>query len=143
MIVVDTNILLYAINSADPRHAKASEVLESAFRSGDSIGLPWMVLVSFLRLSTSRSVFPSPLTAREAADVVDSWLDQSAVTTLEPGPDHWKVMSRLIAETGRAGDLVNDMHIAALAIERGAELLSADTDFARFRGLRWTNPFAQ
>lgn len=101
-----------------------------------------MVILSFLRLSTGRAVFPNPLRSSEASGVVESWLSHPSVEIVQPGPDHWKVISRLIAETGRASDLINDMHIAALAIERGAEVWSADTDFARFRGLRWSNPLA-
>jgi len=34
----------------------------------------------------------------------------------------------------------NDAHLAALAIEHGAELCSCDTDYSRFQDLRWIDP---
>jgi hypothetical protein len=35
-----------------------------------------------------------------------------------------------------------DAHVAALAIEHGLVLCSADGDFGRFATLRWHNPLA-
>ena len=77
---------------------------------------------------------------RDAIERVRSWLEVPNVEIISPGEDHGDILFRLIEEVGTAGDLTTDAHLAALAIEHSAELVSTDTDFARFRGLRWFNP---
>jgi toxin-antitoxin system PIN domain toxin len=89
---------------------------------------------------TNARVFPRALTAEEATAVLDAWLSRPNVEALEPGPEHWSIMRDLMRESGTAGSLVSDAHLAALAIERGAELCSADADFGRYPRLRWVDP---
>lgn len=81
-----------------------------------------------------------PLTALQAIEVVQAWLDRPNVHISLEGPEHWNHLRRMLEETGTAGNLTTDAHIAAMAIERGAELYSSDSDYARFRHLQWTNP---
>lgn len=106
----------------------------------ETVGLPWVVLLAFVRLSTRATVFAAPLTAAEALDIVDGWLDQPCVTVVHPGRRHPAVLRELLAEVGTAGNLVTDAHLAALAVEHGAELCSCDADFSRFPGVRWLDP---
>jgi predicted nucleic acid-binding protein len=75
-----------------------------------------------------------------AFDLVASWLHQAPATIVHPGPRHLTIIRELIGPLGTGGNLTSDAHLAALAIEHGAELCSSDTDFARFRGLKWRNP---
>lgn len=140
MKLLDLNILLYAVNSDTPLHAAAKAWLEDTLSGAERVAIPWPVLLGFIRISTSSRVMPRPIPTRQALDVIDSWLAQPAVSAIHPGDDHWRILRALLAETGTAGNLSTDAHLAALAIEHGAELCSTDTDFARFRGLRWTNP---
>ena len=140
MKVVDLNVLLYAVNREGAKHGVARAWLDDTLSGAEPIGLPWVVLMGFLRLSTSRVVFPKPLTAEQALSIVDSWLAQPSVVALVPGDDHWRVLRGLLEESGTAGNLTTDAHLAAMAIENGAELCSSDSDFARFRHLRWVNP---
>jgi len=95
-----------------------------------------------VRLTTNPSVFEEPLTAGEALDYVERWLAQPISTVIEPTPRHATILRDLLAGSGTAGNLVTDAHLAALAIEHGAELCSADRDFGRFPGLHWVNPLA-
>jgi toxin-antitoxin system PIN domain toxin len=106
------------------------------------VGLPWIVLLAFLRLTTRPGLFQKPLSAGAAFDVVDAWLQQSSVTVPEPTARHLQTMRDLIAPIGTAGNLTSDAHLAALAIEHSAELCSTDNDFGRFSRLRWRNPLA-
>ena len=92
-----------------------------------------------MRLSTRPVVFERPLTADEALDLVDGWLDQPCATVVEPTPRHTATLRDLLAPLGTAGNLTTDAHLAALAIEHGAELWSYDADFSCFAGLRWRN----
>lgn len=140
MKVVDLNLLLYAINRDSAQHARAKAWLEDALAHDDPVALPWVVLLGFLRLATSARVFPKPLSPAVAIEVVDGWLAAPAVFTLSPGEAHWRTLRALLAESGTAGNLTTDAHLAALAVEHGAELCSTDADFARFRALRWVNP---
>jgi uncharacterized protein len=137
--VLDLNVLLHAINEASPHHGEAKPWLESALSEGESVALPWVVVLGFLRLSTNARVFPRPLSPPQAIEIVDGWLSISNVTTLAPGDGHWSVLRSLIDQSGTAGNLTTDAHLAALSIEHGGVLHSTDTDFARFEGLRWVN----
>jgi uncharacterized protein len=138
--LVDLNLLLYAVNRDTAHHQAARRWLEGALSGEETIAFPWVVLLGFLRLVTSASVFPSPMPPTEALDIVDGWLQRPNVVTLNPGDEHWSLLRGLIERTGTAANLTTDAHLAALAIESGAELCSTDADFGRFAGLRWLNP---
>jgi toxin-antitoxin system PIN domain toxin len=138
--VVDANLLLYATDASSPRHEAARSWLGRLLSGDETVGLAWVVLLAFLRLSTNRQVFERPLSPDRALDVVETWLRQPCVVTVEPGDRHTAIVRQLLAPLGTAGDLVTDAHLAALAVENGAELSSCDADFSRFAGLRWANP---
>lgn len=142
MRLVDANVLLYAVNSASAQHRAARAWLDRALKGQEAVGFPWIVLLAFLRLATHRAVFPRPLTVSEAMDGVRGWLAQPAAILVGPTPRHVDVLAGLLAETGTAGNLVNDAHLAALAVEHDARLVSFDADFGRFRGARWEQPTA-
>jgi hypothetical protein len=114
--------------------------LERILADEEPVALSWMVLLGFLRITTSGRVLPQPLTARQALDVIDSWLAQPVVRMVQSGEEHWRVLKDLLLTSGTAGNLTTDAHLAALAIENGCTLCSTDTDFARFDRLKWVNP---
>ncbi|MCW5981630.1 MAG: type II toxin-antitoxin system VapC family toxin [Bryobacteraceae bacterium] len=140
MILIDVNLLIYAVNSDAPLHRAAKSWLEAALSGPETVGLSWSVLLAFLRLTTRSGLFQKPLPVKAAFDLLDSWLAQPSVVTVEPTTQHIRVLRRLLLPSGTAGNLTSDAHLAALAIEHGAELCSSDNDFARFPGLRWRNP---
>jgi toxin-antitoxin system PIN domain toxin len=140
--LIDLNLLLYAVDSSSPRHAAAHAWVEEAFSGSDTVALSWSVLLGFIRLTTRPPIFERPLTPTRAFDLIDSWLALPAVTVIQPTDRHAAILRGLLEEAGTAGNLTTDAHLAALAIEHGAELCSTDTDFARFRGIRYTNPLA-
>jgi toxin-antitoxin system PIN domain toxin len=138
--LVDANLLLYAVDERAPRHGPAREWLARQLSGEDAVAFTWGALLAFLRLSTNPRVFEQPLSLARAADVVDAWLRQPCAVVVHPGPRHGAIIRQLLTPLGTAGNLVSDAHLAAIAIEHGAELNSCDTDFARFAGLRWVNP---
>ena len=142
MKVVDLNVLLYAVNANAPHHHLAHTWLEDALNGIEPVGFCWSVMTGYLRISTNPRIFPEPLTATEALADIKTWLSADATVVVEPGTGHLDILADLLEKTGTAGNLVTDTHIAALAIERGAEVVSFDTDFARFDGLRWSRPTA-
>lgn len=140
MKIVDVNLLLYALDQTSPRHDRARGWLERTLSGQETVGLSWTVLLAFVRLSTRSAVFVSPLAADEALDVVDEWLALPSTVVVQPGRRHSAVLRELLTDAGTAGNLVPDAHLAALAMEHGAELCSSDADFSRFSGLRWVDP---
>ena len=142
MRLVDANVLLYAVNEGSPQHRRARTWLDAALNGHEAVGFAWIVLLAFMRLATHRAVFPRPLDVGDAIGVVREWLAQPVALIVEPTPRHVDVLAGLLAESGTAGNLVNDAHLAALAVEHDALLTSFDADFARFRGVRWEQPEA-
>lgn len=140
MKLVDANLLLYAIDSSSPRHRAARGWLEELLSGNETVAFAWTVLLAFLRLSTNPRVFDQPLEAAEAFDVVEGWLARPCATVVHPAERHARVLRELLLPLGTAGNLTTDAHLAALAIEHGADLCSVDVDFMRFQGLRWLNP---
>ena len=142
MKLTDVNLLLYAVDSGAPRHREARSWLETQLSGVETFAFPVAVLLAFVRLSTQGRLFASPLTPDEAFDIIDGWLAQPCATTVVPGERHLVLVRELLEPLGAAGNLVSDAHLAALAIEHGAELCSADADFSRFQRVRWSNPLA-
>lgn len=139
-MILDANLLLYARNSADPRHERAADVVTDALNGARRVGLPWQTLTAFLRIATHPRVFPEPLTADAAAQQVQEWLEAPAAWIPVPTPRHHEIFLELIRSLRISGALVSDAHLAALAIEHGVAVWSADADFARFDGLTWRDP---
>ena len=140
MILLDANLLIYAVNTDASLHRAAKGWLERTLSGPDTVGLSWNVLLAFMRLTTRAGVFRTPLAVEAAFDVVQAWLSEPSVVILEPGREHLRVLRDLILRIGTGGNLMSDAHLAAIAIEHGAELCSTDGDFARFPRLRWRNP---
>jgi uncharacterized protein len=142
VILPDVNVLLYAVDETSPRHAAARAWLERCLSGTETVGLAWSVLTVFLRLTTRASVFEHPLTLAQAFDLVDGWLAQPRVVVAHPTSRHHIVLRRVLESLGTAGNLVPDAHLAALALEHGATVVSRDRDFGRFAGVAWSDPLA-
>lgn len=140
MRIVDANVLLYAVNASSHESERSRSWLDGALGGRDVVGMPWVVLLAFLRLSTRPGLFPRPLDVREALDVVDAWLAQPGCVVPEPTSRHLSVLSGLLGAAGTGGNLVNDAHLAALAVEHDATVVTWDRDFARFSGIRVEQP---
>ena len=143
MILVDANLLIYAVNQDAPRHEAARKWFEQMLSGGERVGLPWVSLLAFLRITTRPGILANPLTVEQATDFVDGWLDQPFVEPVAPGSGHWPILRHLLHATGTGGNLTSDMHLAAMAIERGASIYSADHDFQRIAGVDHVNPLGE
>ncbi len=140
MKIVDVNVLLHAYSASAPLHAEARGWLESALSGDETIGLPWVVILAFVRIATNPRAVTLPVSVERACESVNQLLGYPPVRIVQPGPEHWLQVRRLLLEVGSAGNLTTDTHLAALAIEHGATLVSYDNDFARFDRLRWQRP---
>jgi uncharacterized protein len=142
VILVDANLLVYAHVESLPEHKVARAWLDDRLSGTAPVGVPWQSLLAFLRLVTNPRVFDRPEPMAEAWEQVLAWLGCDPVWVPQPGERHAEVLGELLRLSGVHGNLIPDAHLAALAIEHGLLLCSADGDFARFPGLRWMNPVA-
>lgn len=135
MRFIDLNVLIYAADTASKHHDSARAWMDTAMSSSSTIGLPTAVTVGFVRLTTNPRVMLQPLKPADAISIIETWLRRSNVIVPQPTSRHYIVLRELLEATGVGGNLVSDAHLAALAIEHGAELCSYDSDFGRFPGL--------
>lgn len=139
-MIVDANVLLYAVDAGSQFHAAARDWLESSLNEPARVGLPWASLLAFQRISTHPRASASPLTPSQAWSYVADWLDADSSWVPVPGEKHAEIFRDLIVAGDLRGNLVTDAHLAALAIEHGVGVCSADSDFARFPQITWVNP---
>jgi toxin-antitoxin system PIN domain toxin len=140
VILVDANLLIYAANRAAAEHEQARSWLDERLNSTVRVGLPWPSLLAFVRLASNPAVVRTVVPAAVAWRQAEEWLACEAAWTPLPGSRHREILGRLLDHPLVTSRLVPDAHLAALAIEHGLTLCSTDGDFAKFPGLKWTNP---
>ena len=141
-MLVDANILLYAVDEASPFHGKAKDWLNRVMNGSQRVGLPWQSLAAFLRISTNPRALSEPLSPAQAWHLVELWLDAPTAWIPVPASGHRAILGRLVTSLELRGNLVADAVMAALCVEHGLTMVSADSDFARFPEVRWLNPVA-
>ena len=132
MHVVDTNVLIYAANAGSPQHAASRQWLTSTLAAGETLGLPWVSVLGFIRLTTNPRIMPRPVTVAQAIGAVEVWAAQPNVILLEPGPRHLSVLAGLLTDAGTGSNLTTDAHIVALALENRCPVVTFDRGMARF-----------
>ena len=142
MILVDVNILVYAHIHSAPQHDAAANWLDRQINGSSRVGLPWASLLGFLRLTTNPRVLERPLRMASAWGQVTAWLANETVWVPAPTERHAEILAILLGQSGVHGNVVPDAHLAALAIEHGLTLCSADNDFRRFAKLKSHNPLS-
>ncbi len=143
MILVDANLLIYAVDRDSPHHTPARRWFEEALSGSGPVGIAWIAAFAFVRITTHPGVMRKPLSAENAIGYVDGWLRHPLVRLIWPGEQHWPILRNLLMASGTAGNLTSDAHLAALAIEHGCTIASADNDFRRFAGVTHINPLAR
>ena len=135
MNLPDANILLYAYDRSSPHCADARRWLEEALSGSTPVAFCWPTILAFIRIATNGKAMARSLAVNDARQIVESWLEQPISTIVLPTDRHWALLSSLLTSGQASGPLVSDAHLAALAIEHGATLVTNDRDFARFPGL--------
>ncbi|MCY4663059.1 MAG: PIN domain-containing protein [Acidimicrobiaceae bacterium] len=139
-MLVDANLLLYAADRASVHNRRAERWLEAALRGNRRVGLPWQSLGAFVRIITNPRTCTNPMGPEQAWSQVRRWLD-AGPTWIPPATERTAaILGELVIEHQVTANLVPDAMLAALAIENGLTVMSADTDFARFSEARWQNP---
>ncbi|CAN5589276.1 MAG: TA system VapC family ribonuclease toxin [Iamia sp.] len=140
MILVDTNILVYA-GTSGPRQEAARRWLDDRLSATTRVGLPWESLIGFVRIASNPRVFDPPAAVGDLWSQVEEWLSAGPAWTPTPGADHPRILRGLL-EASPTHRLVHDAHLAALALGHGLTLCSTDAGFAAFPDLRWENPLS-
>lgn len=140
MIIVDTNLLIYAYNSDAPAHDRAAAWLVSLFNGDDELGFAEVVLIGFIRIVTQARIMPRALAPAQAIAIVRTWLALSNARLLLTTPESFALSLRAIDQIGVAGNLCTDAQIAALALTYKATVATVDSDFQRFAGIKLFNP---
>lgn len=140
MRIVDANVLLYAVNSSSEHHEASRRWLDGALSGNDVVGLAWVAMLAFARLTTKHGLFPSPLRPDDAMAQITAWCSAPGAVIVNPTARHADVLAALVSSVGTGGNLVSDAHLAALALEHRARIVSYDNDFGRFEGVQWDIP---
>ena len=143
MILIDTNLLLYAHVRHFAEHPRTVRWLDAQFDNGARIGLPWHSLLGFVRIVSNPAGFRHALTVAEAWRQVRQWLSADNAWIPQPTDRHGDVLEEIFSSVRVTSRFVMDAHLAALAIEHGLTLCSNDRDFARIPKLRWLNPLEE
>jgi uncharacterized protein len=141
VVLPDVNVLLYAHRQDSTHHDAGRAWIEAMVASDQAYGVSEMVMSAFVRIVTHPRIFEPPSSIVQALAFVSEVTSPEHAVRLAPGPRHWEIFARLCRESAAKGNLVSDAYFAALAIEWGAEWISTDGDYARFRGLTWRRPF--
>lgn len=141
-MLVDANILLYSVDRTSPFHDAAAAWMVEHLNGDRRVGLPWLSLTAFVRIATNPRASSSPLTGAEAFEHVGRWIEAPAAWVPQPGRAHQSILRDLVVRLDLRGGLVSDAALAALCIEHGLTIVSADSDFARFTEIAWINPVA-
>ena len=139
-ILVDANLVLWAHHASFGDHESARAWWTKTLSSTPFVGIPWPTCLAFLRISTHPRALERPLSIGAAWDVVRGWLSRPNVRVPIPTERHEQILGDLLLAGRASGNHTSDAHLAALAIEWGLQLVSADRDFARYPGVRWLDP---
>ena len=140
MILVDVNVLVYAHRPDAEDHFQYRDWLDRVLNSEATFGLADLVLSGVVRIVTNPRIFAKPTPLDVALQFAESLREHEGCLLVSPGDRHWSIFTGLCRGVGAKGNIISDAFHAALAIESGAEWITADRDYARFPGLRWRHP---
>ncbi len=138
--IPDLNVLLYAVDSGSPLQKPCADWLNGALNGDEQLGLTWHSIAGFVRIGTNPKLLNRPMTVAESFGYLEAWLACRACRVLHPGANHLATFRRLVDAAGTGGNLTSDAHLAAIALKHDGEVVSCDSDFGKFLGLKWFNP---
>jgi len=143
MIILDANVLLYVFSKDSPHHETYVRWFERVMDRREELGIPWLSALAFIRVASNKKIMIAAAHAQDCAKTIEDLMSHSHVAWVTGGPGHWGLFQNMLRSGQAKGDLVNDAHLAALAIEHDAFLCTNDRDFTRFPGLKIINPIAK
>ncbi len=142
-MLVDANLLIYAVDADSPHHARVRVWWEALLSGPESVGLPWLVLLAFVRITTHARIMQHPIAVDDALEYVERWLSVPGVNVVDAPPGMYPQLAAELRTSGTGGNLTNDTFLTVLARALDATLCSADNDFRRFNRLKYFNPVSE
>ena len=142
MLLPDVNVFIYAHRRESPEHERYAAWLRELATGAEPFGLSALGATGFIRIVTHPKIWDEPTTLDDALQFIQNLRSRSNARLLTHGPASWDIFVKLCRAAKARGKLVADAYHAALALEHGCELVTADADFARFAGLRYRHPLA-
>ena len=143
LYLLDSNILLYAKMNAMPQHKAVAAWLAETVSASDSVAVCETSVLSFLRIATNPKVFDPPLPIKEAESLIRSLLSQPNVQILTSSARHFEALTAFMTKHRFDGNLVMDAHLAVLAVNTGAVLVTCDRDFKKVPYLKLLDPYTE
>jgi len=140
MVILDANILLYGYDAESPHHQVTRHWLEELLAGPEWVGIPWLSLWAFIRISTNPRLGKRAVAAHRLFEIAGELIALPKIMIVQPGPRHLEILEAIVKENQISGPLLTDAVLAAFAMEHGAMLASTDRGFARFKQLKWVNP---
>lgn len=140
MFLLDVNVVLAAHRGDHPHHSTVRPWVEAILARGEAFAVPHVVASAFLRIATSRRIFPVPTPLEAAFGFLDELVAQPGYLAAEPGPRHRALLRDLCVQYDATGDLIPDAVIAAIAVEHAGTVATLDRDFSRFTSVRHVRP---
>jgi toxin-antitoxin system PIN domain toxin len=138
MLLLDTNVLIYAHRRDSQQHEAYRDWVQKMIDGPEPYAVCDQALMSMIRIVTNPRVYRRPALTQEALAFADQFRNQPHAHVISPGPHFWSIFAGLCREAGATANLIPDAYLAALAIEHGCELVTADRDFWKFPGLRFS-----
>jgi toxin-antitoxin system PIN domain toxin len=141
MLLPDVNVLICAhrTDSCDDHRAYADWLVNLA-TGYEPFALSSLALVGVVRIVTNPRVFRRPSSHGEVFAFIGELTARTNARVVHPGPRHMEIFEDLCRRSGAAAKLAADAQHAAVAVEHGCTLITTDSDFDRFPGLRWRHP---
>jgi toxin-antitoxin system PIN domain toxin len=141
MLVPDVNVLIYAHREdSTPEHTAYAAWLTSLVTGVEPFALSVLTLAGLVRIATNPRIFVRPSTLDEVFDFIHELRARPTARVVAPGPKHLEILEDLCRKSNATGKLSADAQHAAVAVEHGCTLVTTDSDFDRFPGLRWQHP---
>jgi len=141
VLLPDVNVLIYAHREdSTAEHSAYASWLSDLATGVEPFALSVLTLAGLVRIVTNPRIFKRPSTLDEVFDFIRELKERPTARIVAPGPLHLEILEDLCRRAGATGKLSADAQHAAVAIEHGCTLVSTDSDFDRFPGLRWRHP---
>ena len=121
MILIDTNVLIYAIQADAPHHEASRRLIEAA-QSGNPLACLFpQVLLEFFAVVTDPQRLAAPASSDEGRDLVRRY--SSLFPVLHPAPSAFDILISLVSKFGVRSQHIFDCHLVAQMMAAGIDTI--------------------
>lgn len=136
-MLVDSNIIIYAINESSPKHKSAQKFIQT---NKEKLYTAHQNIFESLRVLTHPE-FPNPMKPLDAITAIERII--SAIGVISPTYETRFLAIELIKKYKLGADKVFDAYLAATAVSNNLSVIVTDNtkDFLKINLIRVYNPF--